>query len=124
MDTGGSLENAVSTTSYVDEVIIFMSNLPSGSQPSQTPKITEHEYSRSRFVYGVEGGGVGQPGVPDPQTTNGQRSEDSDSEEEEEEPLGYGARVVKPGDRPFYTAEEVQGFRSLGELTGLCPLVP
>ena len=61
------------------------------------------EVDKSQLVFGME---LGAP----------QANENSD---DETDGLGYGARVVSHGRRPFYQAEEVRTFRTLGLEPGL-----
>ncbi|KAF8149083.1 SPOC like C-terminal domain-containing protein [Crassisporium funariophilum] len=62
------------------------------------------EVDKSKIVYGAQlGAGAGV-------------EEDNDTEDAGG---GFGARVVKAGHRPFYTAEEIRSFRTLGLEPGI-----
>ncbi|KAF8193327.1 SPOC like C-terminal domain-containing protein [Pholiota molesta] len=62
------------------------------------------EADREKIVYG---------------TDLGASSAADEEEEDEESGAPVGARVVKAGNRPFYTAEEIRSFRTLGLEPGI-----
>jgi len=64
------------------------------------------EVNKTSIVYG---GALGQ--------TAG--TEDKDDEDENDDSVGFGVRVVQSGHRPFYTAEEIKSFRTLGLEPGI-----
>ncbi|KAF5359498.1 hypothetical protein D9756_002900 [Leucocoprinus leucothites] len=65
----------------------------------------EHQadVEKTKLVFGVEQGA----------------SKTGDEEEEEESGLGFGVKLAQVDQRPFYTAEEVRSFRTLGLEPGI-----
>ncbi|KIM39192.1 hypothetical protein M413DRAFT_447154 [Hebeloma cylindrosporum] len=62
------------------------------------------DIDKTKIVYGAD---LGAGGI-------------ADGDEDNEESSGtFGARVVKAGSRPFYTAEEIRSFRTLGLEPGI-----
>ncbi|KDR78542.1 hypothetical protein GALMADRAFT_243950 [Galerina marginata CBS 339.88] len=61
------------------------------------------EVDKTKIVYGPELGATAAP----------------DDDDDEESSGTSGARVVKAGNRPFYTAEEIRSFRTLGLEPGI-----
>jgi hypothetical protein len=70
-------------------VVYFLQSLPMDHTIAQDQQA---EVDKTKMVYGMEVGAAG---------------DDDDAET-------GGTRVVQPGQRPFYTAEDIRSFRTLG----------
>ncbi|PPQ83990.1 hypothetical protein CVT25_000536 [Psilocybe cyanescens] len=71
----------------------------------------QKEVDKTKIVYGPDlGMGASKPEVG---------AADDDEDNDEEITGGFGARVVKAGQRPFFTAEDIRSFRTLGLEPGI-----
>ncbi|KAK1219462.1 ATP-dependent DNA helicase II subunit 1 [Marasmius sp. AFHP31] len=96
VDLGDRMEVAVVKTKQVDEVRL---KFPIPTPIPTPPQDREAEVTRTEMVYGM---GLGVP------------SGGKGGDEEEEDDSLAATRTVETGKRPFYTAEEVRDFRTLG----------
>ncbi|KAH9481902.1 ATP-dependent DNA helicase II subunit 1 [Psilocybe cubensis] len=85
---------------------------PAISRTIYTAEGSQEEVDKARIMYGADVG----TGTA---IAEGGAANDDDEDNDEDIAGGFGARVVKAGQRPVYTAEEIRAFRTLGLEPGI-----